>query len=200
MASSTIVPVQSENWDSTYEDVFWLYVGAVGSWLLLFICLVAYPGRRHDEAARIHYAMRWCRFAVGVLTVSHVYLIYLYWHSEEPLVPPYYGIGRPFLALVLCLFGLFSDSHPMFRWILGLGHSLYVVGDTYSAWRAAQWLTCDGNECNPAYTRQNIINLKYRDYVAIVLDIWCILLAGYFCVAQGFFSTRYQFVGSVKHD
>ena len=190
---SSNVPYEYDTWETGYRDILWLYVIGLGSFVSVLSCIFLLARHVGEEPLRIHYGMKWCRFVIFCVVVSQIVLIYLYWYSEEPLIAPYYGIARPFVGLIPCLFGLFSDSHPMFRWIFGGGHSLYIFIDTYSAFRSNQWLSCDGNECNPMYTRDNMITLRYRDYIAVILDIHCVLLAGIFCVFQGFCYQRYNF-------
>ena len=185
--------IHTAEWDYSYEEVLLLYCGGFLYCVVIFALIAAVAGRG-GEQRRIIYAMRWVRLAVTGSVISQTILVYLYWMSSEPLIPPYYGVARPFLGSMLGLFGIFSHSHVMFRWIFGIGSSVFVIADTYSAWRTTQWLSCDGNECNPLYTRENMVMLKYRDYFAIGIDIWCILLAGYLCVAQGFFHSRYHFI------
>ena len=197
--TTTNVPYQYDTWAPGYHDILWLYVIGIGSFL--FILFIIFLLARHvgEEPLRIYYGMKWCRFIIFCLVISQFMLVYIYWYSEEPLIAPYYGIARPFVGLIPCLFGLFSDSHPMFRWIFGGGHCLYIFIDTYSAFKSNQWLSCDGNECNPLYTRENMVRLRYRDYGAVMLDIHAILLAGIFCVFQGFFFQRYHFT-AMKMD
>ena len=68
----------------------------------------------------------------------------------------------------------------MFRWILEEGTRYTFSLIHIPAFRSNQWLSCDGNECNPMYSRDNMITLRYRDYIAVILDIHCVLLAGIF--------------------
>jgi hypothetical protein len=193
------VPYEYDTWAPGYHDIFWLYIIGLGSFIVILFIIFMFARHVGEEPLRIHYSMKWGRFIIALLVASQFLLLYIYWYSEEPLIPPYYGIARPFVGLIPCLFGVFSDSHPMFRWIFGGGHALYIFADTYSAFKSNQWLSCDGNECNPMYTRDNMELLRYRDYAAIILDIHAILIAGILFVFQGFFSQRYHFI-TAKYD
>ena len=114
---SSNVPYEYDTWETGYRDILWLYVIGLGSFVSVLSCIFLLARHVGEEPLRIHYGMKWCRFVIFCVVVSQIVLIYLYWYSEEPLIAPYYGIARPFVGLIPCLFGLFSDSHPMFRWI-----------------------------------------------------------------------------------
>ena len=125
------------------------------AWVVLFRSLSCIFARAVGGAEDSTTVRKWCRFVIFCVVVSQIVLIYLYWYSEEPLIAPYYGIcpAPLFVGLIPCLFGLFSDSHPMFRWIFGGGHLRCTFSLIHIRhFSPNQWLSCDGNECNPMYT------------------------------------------------
>ena len=111
------------------------YCGAFGSWVLLLGIVAGYckctaRERTHGlnslgkmdfesfEQSMIVNLRAFGRFVVLCLFACHGWLAYLYFVSEEPLIAPFFGIARPLLCFLIAVFGWFSDSHPMFRWIV----------------------------------------------------------------------------------
>ena len=223
-----------EDENSTFVLIFLSTYGAgLGSWLLVLGAVAVYckmtaqrrayglneDGRVNFESFEQSMIVRlrmFGRAAITALIGCHVWLAYLYFNVEEPLVAPFFGIARPILCFLVAVFGWFADSHPLFRWIFAMGQGLHIFADSYDLWVVEFFFrhynlninelsgSCDGKEddlvdsyystlrgyksCHLVYVEQ----LKYRNYVTIVLGIWAVLQCAYFMVSQGFFFTRYH--------
>ncbi len=111
------------------------YGSAFGSWLLALVLAAAYcrctAGSRmggvdalggHDfesfEQSLIVTLRTFGRASVLGLLACHGWLAYLYFDAEEEITAPFFGIARPLLCILVASFGWFSDSHPLFRWVV----------------------------------------------------------------------------------
>ena len=234
-ATGDVLPPWNENYPGGREedDFFRLvflstYGAAVASWLLALggvavYCRLTAPHRSAGSYAdgQVNFAsfeqsmivrLRVLgRASVFGLIGCHGWLAYLYYAADERLVAPFFGVARPFVCVLMAVFGWFADSHPLFRWVFVLGQGLQIFADTYDLWVVSASLVrnaeagafgefCSDNSAElmvsyaiPRSYKCGILEqLQYRNFATIVLGIWTVLQCAYFMVSQGFFSTRYH--------
>ena len=127
----------------------------------------------------------------------------LHTSSTHPL-----SLSLSLSSICACTWGYLAHGHALFRWVLGISRTLFLVVDSLSQMFLDQAINCpddtgtDGKfigilVCRQEVKRYNRMELQIwqaREFLAIALNIWAILIAVYVCIANGCCSNRYLYL------
>jgi len=201
------IPDESEfiftvQFTETMMQLFIVYVIAIVTFVASFSILSFVPRRVKSEVRLLKRGFAWMiATSVGLVAFRITTLGYKLSINEPVIKSTVYGFAVPAAGLVAAMFGALVPGHYGARWIIAGASITLIVADTCSQVYIHERLLCvrDGR-CMNAMTKSqpylddegtlHLLSLGYQ--LALVLDVWTLLIDAYLMIAGGCCHMRYS--------
>eukprot|EP01029_Cantina_marsupialis_P028859 TRINITY_DN778099_c0_g1_i1.p1 TRINITY_DN778099_c0_g1~~TRINITY_DN778099_c0_g1_i1.p1 ORF type:complete len:284 (+),score=55.00 TRINITY_DN778099_c0_g1_i1:99-950(+) len=144
--------------------------------LASFICInFLVTGFVKDPFKGLRRVVKWMRMTAFLSLPVQLFILHYAIERSWALSWPYFGLGRPIVALFLSLDGLILHYHPVLRLFSIIGQPLLIFVDCSSFVYDHRTLQCriDGTcQSHDGFTKDELIRILMLFMIAMLLEVW----------------------------